>query len=66
MGANSFLYEMTPFYRGGDNENDRVASPENAACGVSDSSQTTRVQGEKTPGIQGSNCSSNNKLRPGL
>ena len=28
MGANSFLYEMTPVYMGGNNENDRVASPE--------------------------------------
>ena len=25
MGANSFLYEMTPIYMGGNNENDRVA-----------------------------------------
>ena len=28
MGANSFLYEMTPIYKRGNNENDRVASPE--------------------------------------
>ena len=28
MGANSFLYEMTPIYLGANNENDRVASPE--------------------------------------
>ena len=28
MGANSFLHEMTPIYMGGNNENDRVASPE--------------------------------------
>ena len=28
MGANSFLYEMTPINMGGNNENDRVASPE--------------------------------------
>ena len=28
MGANSFLYEMTPICIGGNNENDRVASPE--------------------------------------
>ena len=28
MGANSFLYEMTPIIMGGNNENDRVASPE--------------------------------------
>ena len=28
MGANSFFYEMTPIYMGGNNENDRVASPE--------------------------------------
>ena len=28
MGANSFLYEMTPIYMGGNNENDRVASLE--------------------------------------
>ena len=28
MGAKSFLYEMTPFYMGGNNENNRVASPE--------------------------------------
>ena len=27
MGAKSFLYEMTPFHMGG-NENNRVASPE--------------------------------------
>ena len=27
-GANSFLYEMTPIYMGGNNENDEVASPE--------------------------------------
>ena len=29
MGANSFLYEMTSIYMGCNNENDRVASPEN-------------------------------------
>ena len=28
MGADSFLYEMTPIYMGGNNENDRVAFPE--------------------------------------
>ena len=28
MGANSFLYEMTPSYMGGNSDNDRVASPE--------------------------------------
>ena len=28
MGANSFFYEKTPIYMGGNNENDRVASPE--------------------------------------
>ena len=28
MGGKSFLYEMTPIYIGGNNENDRVASPE--------------------------------------
>ena len=28
MGANSLFYEMTPIYMGGNNENDRVASPE--------------------------------------
>ena len=28
MGANSFRYEMTPIYMGGNNERDRVASPE--------------------------------------
>ena len=27
MGANFFLYEMTPIYMGGNNETDRVASP---------------------------------------
>ena len=27
MGANSFPYEMTPIYMGGNNETDRVASP---------------------------------------
>ena len=26
--ANSFLHEMTPIHMGGNNENDRVASPE--------------------------------------
>ena len=29
MGANSYLYVMTPIYMGGNNENDRVASLEN-------------------------------------
>ena len=28
IGANSFLYEMTPIYIRGNNENDRAASPE--------------------------------------
>ena len=28
MGANSFLYEMSPSFRGGNNESDRAASPE--------------------------------------
>ena len=28
MGANSFFYETTPIYLGGNDENDRVASPE--------------------------------------
>ena len=28
LGANSFLYELTPFGNGGKNQNDRVASPE--------------------------------------
>ena len=28
LGANSFLEEMTTVYMGGNNENDRVASPE--------------------------------------
>ena len=28
VGANSFLYEMTPIYIGGSNENDRVTFPE--------------------------------------
>ena len=28
MGANSFLYEMTLIYMGGNNENGRAASPE--------------------------------------
>ena len=28
MGAKSFLYEMTPTYKGGNNENGRVASLE--------------------------------------
>ena len=28
VGANSFPYEMTPIHMGGNNENDRVASPE--------------------------------------
>ena len=27
MGASSFLHELTPIYMGGNNENDRVASP---------------------------------------
>ena len=29
MGANSSLYEMTPIYMEGNNENDRVTAPEN-------------------------------------
>ena len=29
MGANSFLNEMAPVYMGGNNENERVSSPEN-------------------------------------
>ena len=28
LGANSYLYEMTPIQKEGKNENDRVASPE--------------------------------------
>ena len=28
MGTNSFVYEMVPIYMGGNNENERVASPE--------------------------------------
>ena len=28
MGVNSFFYEMTPFYMGGNNENDSAASHE--------------------------------------
>ena len=28
MGANSFLFEMSPIYMGGYNENDSVGSPE--------------------------------------
>ena len=28
MGANSFLYERTPIYMGGNNDNHRLASPE--------------------------------------
>ena len=28
MGANSFSYEMTRIYKGSNNENDRVASPD--------------------------------------
>ena len=28
VGANSFLYEMTPIYMGGNYKNDKVASPE--------------------------------------
>ena len=28
MGANSIIYQMTPIYMGGNNENDRVAPPE--------------------------------------
>ena len=28
MGANSFFYEMNPSFMRGNNENDRVASPE--------------------------------------
>ena len=31
MSKNSFLYDMTPVYMGGNNENDRVASPESRA-----------------------------------
>ena len=30
-GANYFLYEVTPIYMGGNNENDRVASPESVS-----------------------------------
>ena len=28
MGANAFLYEITPIYKTGNDENDRVSSPE--------------------------------------
>ena len=31
MGANSFLYEKIPISMGGNNENDRVASPESVS-----------------------------------
>ena len=31
MAANSFLFEMVPIYMGGNNENDRVTSPESVS-----------------------------------
>ena len=31
MGANSFLYEMTPIYMGGNNENDRDFFPKSVS-----------------------------------
>ena len=31
IGTNSFFYEMAPFYMAGNNENDRVASPESVS-----------------------------------
>ena len=37
VGANSCPYKMTPFYMGGNNDNDRVASPESVSIHLNES-----------------------------